>query len=295
MKKAFYIFTITFSVFISLMFTSCHDSIFETIENEIALDKSGIRGSMGSIVEYGDAPNRYLYITPMNKGVIYRKSASANTKGGWQKLSAPKTPVAIASSGGTLYMLAVDWAEGSGDYEGYNVPTYFEYTSTNGTSWNFINKTYPYQENSGNLPSRYKNQHCTVTNSYGTYSIGTSNSTTSISTPAGSQDLKEGLIYAITATANTVIIGTTRGIFSFDIKPNGSLDGESTYVGNRNGNDTASTLTGDVPVVYVPSNYRTANEGSGPIYAYSCPMSSGGTTNEGLMAFFPSSGWNRDH
>lgn len=292
MKKAFYIFSFTLSVFISLMFTSCHDSIFETIENEIALDKSGIRGSMGSIVEY----NGYLYVTPMNKGVIYRKSASANTKGGWQKLSAPKTPVAIALSGSTLYMLAVDWAEGSGDYEGYNVPTYFEYTSTSGTSWGNPIATYSYQENSGNLPSRYKNQHCSVTVGSVTYSIPSSCSTDTISISGHSAfDVNEGYIYAITATANTVIVGTTTGIYSLNIQSDGSLGGKSTYVGDRNGTDASSTFTGDVPVVYVPSTYRTANEGAGPIYAYNSPTGSGGTTNEGLMAFFPSSGWNRDH
>lgn len=291
MKKAFYIIAAAFSIFMTFGLTSCHDSIFETIENEIALDKSGLRGSIGSIVEYGG----YLYVTPMNKGVIYRKLAAANEKGGWQKLSAPKTPVAIALSGSTLYMLAVDWAEGSGDYEGYNVPTYFEYTSTSGTSWGNPIATYSYQENSGNLPSKYKNQHCSVTNSHGTYSISSSYSTSSISTPAGSQDLGEGLIYAITATANTVIVGTTTGIYSFDIQSNGSLGGKSTYVGNRNGTDASSTFTGDVPVVYVPSTYRAENEGAGPIYAYNSPTGSGGTTNEGLMAFFPGSGWNRDH
>ena len=248
---------------------------------------------MGSIVEH----NGYLYVTPMNKGVIYRKSASANTKDGWEKLSAPKTPVAIALSGSTLYMLAVDWAEGSGDYEGYNVPTYFEYTSTNGENWSYTNRSFGFSEDSSNLPARYKNQCCSVTNSQGTYSIltGKSNDTTWISTPAGSQDLGEGLIYAITATANTVIVGTTNGIFSFDIQSNGSLGGKSTKVGNRTGTDAASTFTGDVPVVYVPSTYRAKNEGEGPIYAYNSPTGSGGTTNEGLMAFFPSSGWNRDH
>lgn len=294
MKKAFYIFSITFSVFISLMFTSCHDSIFETIENEIALDKSGIRGSMGSIVEYGG----WLYITPMNKGVIYRKSATANTKGGWQKLSAPRTPVAIALDGGTLYMLAVDWAEGSGDYEGYNVPTYFEYTSTNGENWSYTNRSFGYLENSSNLPLRYKNQCCSVTVNGITYSIPSSYSTDTISiSSGGSFDVDEGYIYAITATGNSVIVGTENGLYSMHIN-GGSLENKTSYVGDGS-TDTNSTLSNDVPIVYVPSAFRTVNEIEAVIYAYNCPRGSGGTTNEGLMAYFPypvdKRGWNRDH
>ena len=293
MKKAFYIFSITLSVFIALMFTSCHDSIFETIENEIALDKSGIRGSMGSIVEYTDGN---LYITPMNKGVIYRKSATANTKGGWQKLSAPKTPVAIALDGGTLYMLAVDWAEGSGDYEGYNVPTYFEYTSTNGTSWSYTNRSFGYSENSSNLPSRYKNQCCSVTVGGVTYSIPSSLTTDTITiSSGGSKNADKGYIYAITATGSSVIIGTETGLYSLPIV-SGGLGTPTPYVGDGS-TDTNSTLTNDVPIVYVPQKYRNDRtaEASSVIYAYNCPRGSGGTTNEGLMAYFPGSGWNRDH
>lgn len=291
MKKAFYIIAAAFSIFMTFGLTSCHDSIFETIENEIALDKSGLRGSIGSIVEYGG----WLYVTPMNKGVLYRKSATARSKGGWNKISAPKTPVAIALSGSTLYMLSVDWDEGSGDYEGYNVPTYFEYTSTDGTNWTYINNKYGYTEDSSNLPARYKNQHCSVTAGNGkSYSIPSSYSTSVITTPNGSQNLDEGYIFAITATYDTVIVGTTTGIYSYKIQSNGSLTDKSTHVGDLE-KDASSTFTRDVPVVYVPNDSRTKSETDAVIYAYNSPLGSSGTQNEGLMAYFPGSGWNRDH
>ena len=287
MKKSFYILTLISFLFMMLGFAGCHDSIFETIENEIALDESGIRGSMGSIVEYGG----YLYITPMNKGVLYRKSATATTKGGWQSISAPKTPIAIALSGSTLYMLAVDWDEGEGDWEGYNVPTYFEYTSTNGTSWNYISK-YSFTEDSSNLPSKYKNQQCSITVGSYTYSIPSSYSTDTITISNGkSYDVDKGEIFAITATANTIIVGTTKGIYSMTIKSDGSLENTTSKVA---GKDTSSTFTKDVPIVYVPTTFRSKSETDAVIYAYNSPSGSSGTTNEGLMAYFPASGWNRD-
>ncbi|MCR5762610.1 MAG: hypothetical protein K6G00_04425 [Treponema sp.] len=288
MKKAFYIIYIAFTMFMISGLTACHDSIFESIENEIALDESGIRGSMGSIVEYGE----YLYITPMNKGVIYRKSASATTKGGWQSISAPKTPVAVSLDGSTLYMLAVDWEEGTGDWEGYNVPKYFEYTSTNGTDWSYTGSSYSYTSDASDVPSRYKNQCCSITVGSYTYSIPSSYSTDTITVSNGTtKDVDEGYIYAITATGNSVIVGTEQGIFSMPIQSDGSLGDKTSTVA---GHDTSSTFTSDVPIVYVPEAFRNVNEGDGPIYAYNSPVGSSGTTNEGLMAYFPGSGWNRD-
>lgn len=288
MKRSLHILLLACTFFSAILFSGCHDSIFESIENEIALDKSGIRGSMGSIVEYTDG---YLYITPMHKGEIFRKSATATTRGGWNRISAPKTPIAITNDGGTLYLLAVDWVEGTGDYEGYNVPAYFEYTSNDGTNWAGPVAQHSYDKDSNNVPARYKNQCITATTGDGDrYSIGSSNSSSKISTPLGEKDLEKGLIYSVTATKNSAIVGTERGIFS--IRKNGS---DLIITQTIAGIDTSSTFNRDVPIVYVPTAFQNKNESEAAIYAYNSPSGSGGTQKEGLMAYFPTDKeWNRD-
>ena len=285
MKRSLHLLLLACTFFSAIFFSGCHDSIFESIENEIALDKSGIRGSMGSIVEYG----AWLYITPMHKGEIFRKKAKAREKGGWESISAPKTPIAITNDGGTLYLLTVDWVEGTGDYEGYNVPAYFEYTSTNGTSWAGPIAQYSYDKDSNNVPARYKNQCCSVTIGSYTYSIPSSYSTDTISITPGSDTKrveKDVYIFSITATANTVIVGTELGIYSLPIESDGSLGTPKQQAGD--------TFTSHVPIVYVPNDSRNRNENNAVIYAYNSPRGSYGTQNEGLMAYFPGSGWNRD-
>lgn len=289
MKRSLHLLLLACTFFSAIFFSGCHDSIFESIENEIALDKSGIRGSMGSIVEYGGN----LYITPMHKGEIFRKSATAREKGGWESISAPKTPIAITNDGGTLYLLAADWVEGTGDYEGYNVPAYFEYTSNDGTSWAGPVAQHSYDKDSNNVPARYKNQCCSVTTGGHTYSIPSSYTTEYISTPTGSKKVCDGYIFSITATANTVIVGTELGIYSLPIESGGSLGTPTTHVGDSS-KDASSTFTSHVPIVYVPNGSRTKNESAAVIYAYNSPRGSSGTQNEGLMAYFPGSGWNRD-
>lgn len=135
MKRTFKNLIFITAFFSALILSSCHDSLFESINAEVKLDSNGINGDINSFARHGEN----IYLT---NGSIYYKSNEGSTKTGawnkqWVKLSSapsissyydptdtsadiPGSISSIASDGTYLYALVIVWHESNSGYnEGY--------------------------------------------------------------------------------------------------------------------------------------------------------------------------------
>ena len=295
-KQRFYL---GFAAALALLFSACHDSIFETIDEEIEVDDSGITGTASSIVEFQD----YLYLSAGHAGEIYRKPSGGLSRKAWTSLSVLDSkhyPIYLGVEGSTLYMIAYTYE----DDDGYNVPTYYEYSTTNLSSWNGPQKiaTDTSISNFSSTPlhsgSNVYIDNCIkvkASNNY-TYSItGGDGDTkiyrdgTEILDTSGSDT---GRIWAISATKDYLVIGANQGLYRIKINDDGSLGNPSeSFTG-----EGAKSIFGGFRcfVVYIPEAFRGNNEGNAPIYVYKDSRGASYTKKEGLYAFYPGSGWDRD-
>ncbi len=145
MKNIGKIFTLA-AVFSASVFTSCHDSIYEMIEKEVALESDGLGGDICQIVQYGD----YLVVP---NGHIYYKSNQPSTYTGktrhqWKGLTdtttdtgeneMPATTFQLASDENNLYALTYIWGENNdGENEPKEVRLYVTADTdfSDGTTW----------------------------------------------------------------------------------------------------------------------------------------------------------------
>lgn len=87
--------------FISFGFTSCMDPIFSYINEEVALEKSLINGSIYSIVRFQDE----IFVA---NGLIYHKPNNSQGHGQWELYSKPNGHVlSIAADEDNLYALCI--------------------------------------------------------------------------------------------------------------------------------------------------------------------------------------------
>ena len=107
-----------------LSMNSCHDPIFEKINEEVALEKLGINGDVMSFTRFGD----YIYLS---NGRVYYKTGKSSAKTGelngqWDRATLPLTEsndgyevpaltMYLASDSTTLYALTYMWKEDTSD------------------------------------------------------------------------------------------------------------------------------------------------------------------------------------
>lgn len=119
--------------------TSCHDNIYGMIDNEVPLDKNGLK-EVQKIVYF----NGNLYAA---NGKIYKKTAKSSSSTGkynkqWSKIDkptlssgteAPSVVWGLASDASYLYALVITWKE---DNEGgQTIKDSAVFKTTNGSSW----------------------------------------------------------------------------------------------------------------------------------------------------------------
>ena len=286
----------------ALLFSACHDTIFETIDEEIEVDDAGISGTISSIVEF----NGNLYLSAGHAGELYRKSTTSVSRKEWRSISVVGSnycPIYLGTDNNTLYMIAYTYE----DDDGYNSPTYHEFCTTDLATWTgpqTISKDD--YEGIGHLSGTplhpdgnvYVNKYTQVRASNGyTYSIvsGTDGDTkiyrdgTEI---LNTSDSDTGRLWAITATEDYIIIGSNQGLYRLKINDDGTLGApDESFSG-----DGAKSIFGGFRcyIVYVPDAFRDSNEGAAPIYAYKDARGSSYVAKEGFYAFYPATGWNRD-
>lgn len=135
-----------------LSMNSCHDPIFEKINEEVALEKLGINGDVMSFTRFGD----YIYLS---NGRVYYKTgkSSAETRelnGQWDRATLPLTEsndgyevppltMYLASDSTTLYALTYKWKEDTSDGDQLVDEIHLFATTdkdpSDGTDWNEVN------------------------------------------------------------------------------------------------------------------------------------------------------------
>ncbi len=278
------------SVLSVFLLTGCHDAIFEEIEKEVSVDESRIYGSCSAFIEF----NNMVYIATAANKELYRHAKSNTGKGHWQSISTPEIPVFLSNHGGYLYLLTVTYSEGSGDYEGYNIPEYHEFRSSTGesNSWGSKLATYTYDENGNNIPSYYKYQNSSVTASDGnTYTIGTTSNADHVyknGTHVATNDNCE--MWCIAATSNYLLLGGIPDVYKLPLS-NCNIGSVTTF-------DT--TIEGETNIfeslriwaIYVVD--PTVPYLQSPIFLFGAPTGGTNADKAGLYAYYPGSGWNSD-
>lgn len=119
--------------FISFGFTSCMDPIFSYINEEVALEKSLINGSIYSIVRFQDD----IFLA---NGLIYHKSKDSQGHGQWELYSKPNGHVlTIAADKDNLYAFCiyVGRNDSEGEMEVVSKKLY-SFNPTDGQGWKEI-------------------------------------------------------------------------------------------------------------------------------------------------------------
>ncbi len=121
-------------IFSSVLFSSCHGVIFDTIRDEVKLEKAQVTGDIHSIVRQTVNGDEYLFV---QNGKIYRKLASKDSSG-WENLGKPEsssTIVKLAADANYLYALALYYKKDSD--EGENVVSSYSvlYSADGGITW----------------------------------------------------------------------------------------------------------------------------------------------------------------
>ncbi len=288
----------------SLSFFSCHDSIFEDINEESAIDNNRIKGGATSIITF----NGKIYVAPTNTGVIYRKNESDRfSRGGWEDISCPNTPIFLTVDGSTLYMLTTIFQEGSGDYTGLNLPIgFYEYISTTGNSdsWTYV-ASYAYDQDGTYIPAKYKNQHSQVSSSAGTYKIETNTNILYLNNNAillaDQKDVQVGSWWCIGGTADQLILGTSVGLFDMPI---GSTDLDDDVAPNDFSTSKSIFAGMTILSIYVAGTSRNASgawscsgqaETDSVIYVFATGAGSAYAAQNGLYSYIPGQGWNSEY
>ncbi len=288
-----------------MVFFSCHDPIFEDINKESAINDERIKGSMSSFVIYDD----YIYCAPANEGVIYRKrnsSSSMRSRGGWDDMDCPETPVYLAEEDGYFYMLTTTFENGSGASEGIYMPTgYYEYRTRNPGDWGDRIDSYGYDMTGDNLPSRYKNQHAKVKASDGTVYSTTANTNVLYRDNeailyADQKDVKVGSWWCLAASRDQIILGTSTGLYHMQV---GSTDINDDVAPNDK--STAKSIFSGMTIltVYVEGMERNSSglwecadddETDSVIYVFATGPGSGYASQNGLYSYIPGAGWDSE-
>lgn len=289
-----------------MAFFGCHDPIFEDINKESSINEDRIKGSITSFVVY----DGYLYCAPANEGVIYRKannSSSWRSRGGWDDVDCPETPVFLATENGYLYMLTTTFENGSGASEGIYMPTgYYEYRTTTPGNWGDRVATYGYDMTGDTIPSKYKNQHTKVRTSDDTVYSTTPNSNILYRNNeailyADQRDVKVGSWWSLAGTNDQLIIGTNTGLYHMQI---GSTDINDDVAPNDK--STAKSIFSGMTIlsVYVAGTVKdssgsawwksNSNEVDSVIYVFATGPGSGYASQNGLYSYIPGDGWNSE-
>lgn len=124
-------------------FVACHDNIYNMIDEEVPLDRNGLKEIQKIVYLNGN-----LYAA---NGSIYRKTAQSSAASGsynkqWSKINrptissdteAPSVVWGLASDTSKLYAFVVSWKEDNSG--GSTIKERAVYSSTDGTVWNRIN------------------------------------------------------------------------------------------------------------------------------------------------------------
>lgn len=288
-----------------ITFFSCHDSIFEDINEESSIGDERIKGGATGFAVF----NGQIYVAPTNPGTIYRKSEYlSGSRGHWESIDCPNTPIFLAVEGSTLYMLTTTFHAGSGYAEGISVPTgFYEYTSSTGNSdsWTHV-ADYAYDLDGTNIPSRYKNQHTKVLSpSHGTYSIDTNtnilyqNSTAILY--ADQADVKVGSWWCIAGTRDQLILGTSSGLYDMPI---GSTDLDDEVAPNDHSSSRSIFSGMTILALYVAGTTRNSSgewscsgqsETDSVIYVFATGPGSSYASQNGLYSYIPGQGWDSEY
>lgn len=285
--------------------TACHDSIFSDIQDESDIDSDRLQGAANAFVLF----KGNIYFSAGNKGEIYRKSASAITRGGWETIKVPgEVPGYLYSDGTSLYLLTITKIKsGTGKYEGMNVPAgWEEYTSTTGNSGSFnYRQHYEWTQNGSTVPDAYKTQHLNAT--IGTHSYSVSYRDTSINGlgDVGGSD-EAGSVFCLAPTADYLLIGGYRGLFH--VPAGGSVSDLSDKIGCHN--SSASIFDGqNITAIYVAGSTDSGtgaskvwsapstSENDSIIYVWAQGRGSRFATKGGLYSYIPGEGdkaWNSE-
>ena len=306
LRKPYKPFRMLLLLLAGITFFSCHDSIYEDINKESSIGEDRIKGGATSFVKF----NGCIYVAPTNEGVIYRKpEVNCYSRGGWEAVSCPNTPIFLAEEGGILYMLTTIFKEGSGDFEGINLPNgFYEYISSTGNSdsW-FFRASYVYDKEGTHIPSRYKNQHTKVrpNGSSSAYSIDTNSNVlywgnTAILL-ADQNDVQVGSWWCLAGTSDQLIMGTSTGLYHMQI---GSTDINDDVAPNTL--STAKSIFGGMTILalYVAGTTRDSTgawscsgqpEINSVIYAFATGPGSAYAAQNGLYSYIPGLGWDSEY
>ena len=284
-----------------IAFFSCHDPIFEDINKESAINEDRIKGGISCFVPY----NGHVYVAPANDGVIYRKNLNdVRNRGDWESVRCPKIPIYLAKENGCLYMLATEFDNGSGDYDGINMPTkFYEYKTDDPGNWGDPIDTYKYDTSGTYIPSRYKNQHSKVSTTSGTYSIATNTNELFLGNEmilrADQRDVRAGSWWCLAGTNDQLIIGSSVGLLHMQI---GSTDIDDDVAPNEI--STSKSVFGGMTIlaVYVAGTdmtdgvwqSSTSNEADCVIYAFATGTGSSYASQNGLYSYIPGKGWDSE-
>ncbi len=288
-----------------LVFFSCHDSIFEDINKESSIGEDRIKGGATGFVSYHGC----IYFAPTNDGVIYRKSndpVSCHHRGDWDSIRCPEVPIFLAVEDDYLYMLTTTFANGSGDFEGVNMPTgFYEYRSKNPGDWGARIASYAYDIAGTNIPTRYKNQHTKVrAPAGGLYSIESNTNILYLNSMpilyADQKDVKVGSWWCLAGTSDQLILGTSVGLYHMTI---GSTDINDDVAPNDI--STAKSIFSGMTVLalYVAGTDRysdgawacsATNESNSVIYVFTTGPGSSYASQNGLYSYIPGQGWDSE-
>lgn len=292
-----------------LVFSGCHDPIFEDIKKESSIGEDRIKGGATGFVTF----KGYIYFAPANEGVIYRKPNNAeswHTRGNWDAVSCPDVPVylAVSDDGQTLYMLTTTFKEGTDDFSGINMPSgYYEYKSTSGDSgsWGERINSYRYGILGTDIPDRYKNQNTAVRSpSNKVYTIAAnSNILYEDGTPilyADQKDVRVGSWWSLAGTNDQLILGTSTGLYHMHI---GSTDINDEVAPNDF--STAKSIFGGMTIltIYVAGTTKDStgawscsntSETSSTIYVFATGSGSAYASQNGLYSYIPDQGWDSE-
>ena len=123
----------------TVLFTSCHGVIFDTIRDEVELEDAQVQGDINSIVRCTVSGTEYLFVT---NGKIWRKLAS-QASSGWTQMTKPVSGsmsqiIKLAADNNYLYALTVTYVDNEDDGENQPSTETIWYSSDGGSSWTAI-------------------------------------------------------------------------------------------------------------------------------------------------------------
>lgn len=301
MKKAYtVVFFSILTFFCTLAFTSCHDNIFGTIQDEVALNH-GLDGNVTSITQ----KDGYLYLAAQRKGCLLRRAVNAVGFEEWETWDLNGIEdyyiLYVRNNSGSLEVLVfMDYYDD--DEQGTRTPKGFRTYKYNGSSWIATNTSYDSAKGSvpPALQQPFTEALMKVTVGGYTYSVYTGDQGhpgTKINGIEMQDDNEVGSIYSISATSDYLLIATHGGLFKVPYNSStGAIDAANKRLVDEEGYGNVTNIRTNF--VYAV-DAGTKPYAQSTIYTCRSPASSSqAIKNNGLYAIYRNGSkpneWNKD-